>query len=49
MEIEITQKIDVEKKMALQENLWVICAITGIKWIHLADMYGPTYNESNNN
>ena len=24
-------------------------ATTGIKWTHLADMYGPTSDESNNN
>ena len=38
-----------EEITGLQENLWVICATTGIKWTHLADMYGFTYDESNNN
>ena len=32
--------------LGLLENLWVICATTVIKWTHLADMYGPTSDES---
>ena len=35
--------------MALPKNLWVICATIRIKWTHSEDMYGPTYDESNNN